>query len=161
MTCLKTRICLIAIFLTACFSSLKAQSLVGAAGTTLIGNGYTVEYAIGEISINTLTAPGNTNFLTQGLLQPNLKVTNPACEIVNDEFQYFPNPTIDRIRLVGRNDWITHYIVYGADGKLLASAQFQNNFIDIRRFPAGLYIIRLLPGCNGQFKTLKILKQNR
>jgi hypothetical protein len=160
MTRLKTGFCLVAFCTISCFNSLRAQSLVGATGTTLNSNGYSLEYAVGEISIHTLAASGNTSFLTQGLLQPSVKVINPACDIVNDILQFFPNPTINKIRIVGRNDWITHYMIYAADGKLMATAPFVNNFIDLTRFAAGLYLVRLLPGCDGQFKTLKIVKKN-
>jgi hypothetical protein len=158
MTCLKTRYSLTAILFSFCFSGLSAQSLVNSTGATISGSGFNVEYSIGEISITTLSA--TSNYGTQGLLQPSVKAVNPACEIVNDVLQYFPNPTINKIRIVGRHDWITHYMIYAADGKLVAQQPFVNNYIDLTRYSAGLYLVRLLPGCDGQFKTLKIVKKN-
>lgn len=158
MTCLKTRISLTAILLAFSFSSLNAQSLVNSTGATISGGGFNVEYSIGEISIITLSA--TSNYATQGLLQPSVKAVNPACAIVNDVFQFFPNPTPNKIRIVGRHDWITHYVIYAADGKLVAKQPFVNNYIDLTRYASGLYLIQLLPGCDGQFKTLKIVKKN-
>lgn len=135
----------------------RGQSLVNSTGQTLVTTDYQVEYSIGEISITTL--PGGNNQVTQGLLQPSVKVVDPSCDIINNTLQYFPNPTLDYIRIVGRHDWITSYQIYAADGKLVSNTRYFNNYIDLRKLASGMYIIRLLPGCGGEYKTLKIIKQ--
>ena len=45
------------------------------------------------------------------------------------------------------------------DGKLVRSGSFVSNQIDISTLAGGVYFIRLLPGCNNQFRTLKVIKQ--
>jgi hypothetical protein len=116
-----------------------------------------IEYSIGEIAINTLVTQGNG--VTQGLLQPTIKAISPACEIVNDTISFFPNPTLNIVRVVGRLDWITSYRIYAADGKLLRVAPFFNNQINIYNLPGGAYFIKLYPGCNDKFRILKVIKQ--
>lgn len=159
MTFLKTRPVLIAIAFIFAFNCANSQTLVGTTGTTTLnGNGYSFEYAVGVISIATLSANGNTGYVTQGILQPNVKVNDPDCEVIMGVLHYFPNPAKNKVRIVGRNDWITHYIIYSADGRLMVKQPFVNNYIDLTRFANGLYLIQLLPGCNGEYNTLKILK---
>jgi hypothetical protein len=138
-------------------SAAKSQTVVNATGNTIKDNLYYFEYSVGEISITTLT--DNTNAVTQGLLQPNIKLVPPPCNSIDDKVIDFENPTKNLIRIVGQYDWITHYQVYAADGKLVAAGPFYNNVIDLTKYPAALYFIRLFPGCNGKFKVLKILKE--
>jgi hypothetical protein len=151
----KSTLLIVTILLSAHF--VFAQQLTCSTGNTIKNDTWVIEYAVGEIAVTTLSSSGN--FATQGLLQPSVKVINPACTFINDDFVYFPNPTKDKIRLVGRFDWISSYIIYAADGKLMAKSPLYNNYIDLTKLAKGLYIIQLLPGCDGQFKTLKILKQ--
>jgi hypothetical protein len=137
----------------------SAQSLVNCTGQSISAGGYYFEYSIGEIAIQTIV--GSDNHLTQGLLQPNLKVPDPSCGIINQYFQYFPNPTSDKLRLVGRNDWIESYQIFASDGKLVRHEKFYNNEINLISLAGGVYIVRLLPGCNGNYKTLKIIKTSK
>jgi hypothetical protein len=134
-----------------------AQKLVNTTGNTIKDNFFSFEYSIGEISITTLDA--SANHITQGLLQPNIKLLNPQCEIINGALLSFENPTRDRVRIVGQFDWVTRYQVYATDGKLLRDSPFYNNYIDLGRLPAALYFIRLYPGCDGKFPLLKVIKQ--
>lgn len=60
-----------------------AQSLVNTTGETIQNSSISIEYAIGEISITTLT--NNQNSLTQGLLQPVLY--SKDCNLL----QFIPN----------------------------------------------------------------------
>lgn len=135
----------------------NSQALVNTTGSTISSSSYIFEYSIGEISITTLSSVNNN--LTQGLLQPSLKISNPVCRYINDTLQYFPNPTRDKIRIIGRYNWIHSYIIYAADGKLVGNRSYFNNYIDISHLAAGMYLVVLYPGCDGKFKTLKILKQ--
>jgi hypothetical protein len=134
-----------------------SQVLLNTAGNTIKNSDYNFEYAIGEISISTLSSSDNT--ITQGLLQPNIKLLNPQCEIIRGTLLRFENPTRDRVRIAGQFDWITSYQVYATDGKLLRNSPFYNNYIDLSNLPAALYFIRLFPGCEGNFTVLKIIKQ--
>ena len=134
-----------------------AQKLVNTTGNTIKNGSFSFEYSIGEIGINTLDA--SANHITQGLLQPNIKVLNPQCQIINGTLLRFENPTRDKIRIVGQFDWITRYQLYATDGKLLRDRPFYNNYIDLGGLPAALYFIRLYPGCDGNFIVLKAIKQ--
>lgn len=134
-----------------------SQTLVNTTGNTIKDNSYFFEYSIGEIGINTLA--GNTNNVTQGLLQPNIKRVPPPCIFPDDEVISFENPTRNLVRIAGQYDWITSYKVFTADGKLVKEGPFYNNVIDLSKYPAAIYFIKLYPGCNGKFKTLKVLKQ--
>ena len=139
------------------FATVSGQTLVNTTGNTLKDNSYYFEYSIGEISITTLS--GTTNFVTQGLLQPNIKKVPPPCDFPDDKVISFENPTRNIVRLVGRYDWITDYKVYAADGKLVKEGRFFNNVIDLTKFPAAVYFIKLYPGCNNNYKVLKVVKQ--
>lgn len=141
------------------FHVTTAQKLVNTTGTTVTDNKYIIEYSVGEISITTLTAPANANYITQGLLQPNIKLINPACAVVNDTINCFPNPVEKILSVVGRLDWITSYRIYAADGKLVRIANFVNNQINMYNLPGGAYFIKLYPGCDDKFRVLKVIKQ--
>lgn len=141
-------------------SYLQAQRLVNTAGSTITDNTTTIEYAVGEIAVTTLTdQPPGQFFFTQGLLQPAIRLNDPACEIVNDTIQYFPNPAKDILSVVTRFNWITGYQIYASDGKLVRVASFISNQIDMFNLPGGTYFIRILPGCNGKYRVLKVIKK--
>ena len=145
------------LIILASFVTANSQTVVNSTGNTLKDNAYYFEYSVGEISITTL--PGSTNNVTQGLLQPNIKKAPPPCDFLDEKLVSFENPTRNIVRLVGRYDWITNYKVYAADGKLVKEGNFYNNTIDLTKFPAAIYFIKLFPGCNDNFKVLKVLKQ--
>jgi len=140
-----------------CCYAAKGQTLVNSTGNTVKDNSYYIVYSIGEICISTLS--GSTNNITQGLIQPNIKKTPPPCDFLDDKVISFENPTRNIVRIIGQYDWITDYKVYTADGKMVKGGAFRNNAIDLTKFPAAMYFIRLYPGCNGKFKVLKVLKQ--
>src|SRR6187401_2718876 len=143
---------LILIALTS-FMTTNGQSVVNSTGNTLKDNSYYFEYSVGEISITTLT--GSANNVTQGLLQPNIKKAPPPCDFLDEKVVTFENPTRNIVRLVGQYDWITNYKVYAFDGKLVKEGRFYNNVIDLAKFPAALYFIKLYPGCNEDYQVLK------
>ena len=138
-------------------ATVNGQTVVNTTGNTIKDNSYYFEYSIGEISITTLS--GTTNNVTQGLLQPNIKKVPPPCDFLTEKVISFENPTRNLVRLVGRYDWITNYKVYAADGKLVKEGRFYNNVIDLTKFPAAVYFIKLYPGCNDDYKVLKVIKQ--
>jgi len=154
--CTVSRIIYLLIILVS-FTKVKGQTVVNSTGNTIKDNSYYFEYSIGEIAITTLS--GNTNNVTQGLLQPNIKKMPPPCDFFDEKVLSFENPTRNIVRLVGRYDWITDYKVYAADGRLLKEGKFYNNVIDLTKFPAAIYFIKLYPGCNNNYKVLKVVKQ--
>src|SRR2546423_5689430 len=91
-------ICTIIFLLTInlCFG----QSLINSTGATLTNSNFIFEYSIGEISTETLSPTPNfkMDYITQGIMQPSVKVTNATCEVINDSLQFFPNPVQDKIR---------------------------------------------------------------
>ena len=138
-------------------SQSSAQTVINSTGASLKDGAYQFDYSIGEISIATLTS--SSNFITQGVLQPQVKFLNPQCEIINAPLQTFPNPTRDKFRMVGQYDWITGYHIYATDGKLVRIASFFNNYIDLFNLPAATYFIKLYPACDNKFQVLKVVKQ--
>ncbi|MET0634855.1 MAG: T9SS type A sorting domain-containing protein [Chitinophagaceae bacterium] len=134
-----------------------SQTLLNSTGSTISGDGYVIEYSVGEISITAIL--GQNYYVSQGLLQPNVKIPFAGCSYINDEFQYFPNPVKTIVSLAGVYNWIDSYMIYAADGKLVGNAPFINNTIDMSRLASGIYFVQLFPGCNGKYKTIKIAKQ--
>jgi gliding motility-associated-like protein len=55
-------------------NNLFSQTLINTSGNSIQNNSITVEYSIGEISVNTLS--DNSNLITQGLLQPIINIRN-------------------------------------------------------------------------------------
>jgi hypothetical protein len=149
---------LLTLFVIFSCTSLNAQQLTNTTGATIKNDHLVLEYSVGEIAISTLTTSGKD--ATQGLLQPNIKVTNPDCDIISGELKFFENATKDKLRIVGIHDWIKSYQVYAADGRLIRYENYYNNYINVSGLPAaGIYFVRLLPGCNGQYKVLKFMKR--
>ncbi|RYY55789.1 MAG: T9SS type A sorting domain-containing protein [Chitinophagaceae bacterium] len=139
----------------------QSQSVVNSTGATISNPEFSLEYSIGEISIQTVgngTGDGIVT-LTQGLLQPSVKLIDPACEVINDTVQFFPNPANRMLSVVSLYDWITGYHIYAADGKLVRVATFINNQIDLSNLASAVYFIKLFPGCNNKFRVLKVIKQ--
>ena len=161
--CLFTSYKIKTIFVIICgiflYCSASAQKLINTTGATISDSRYSIEYSVGEISITTLTANANASYITQGLLQPNIKIINPACVIVNDTVSCFPNPTQNILSVVTRVDWITSYRIYAADGKLVRIANFVNHQINMNYLPGGAYFIKLYPGCDDKYRVLKVIKQ--
>lgn len=147
------------LFFFICVSVCSSQTVINTTGQTIQSPGYIIEYSIGEIAITTYA--GANNVLTQGVLQPNIKVINPDCALINAPFQYFPNPSYDKLRLVGQYNWINAYQVFAADGKLVRNQKFYNNEIDLSNLSSGIYFVRMLPGCDNNYKTIKIFKSPR
>ena len=150
---------IITVISTLLVCTVSAQKLVNTTGATVKNDNYIFEYSVGEISITSLSASGNSSFITQGLLQPNVKVITPGCNIVNDTINYFPNPVKTVLSIVGRLDWITSYHIYAADGKLVRIANFVSNQINMYGLPGGAYFIKLYPGCDDKYRVLKVIKQ--
>jgi hypothetical protein len=138
-----------------------AQSVIGSTGLSLKNDTYSIDYSIGElsISIQSTSNNGTINYVSSGVSQPYMKVVNPGCDIINDGLSYFPNPTHDKLSVVGNYNWVTNYVIYDASGHQMANSNFYNNSIDLSRLNAGVYIIILYPGCDNKFKTFKIVKQ--
>lgn len=137
----------------------NSQSLVNSSGSTITTPDYIVEYSVGEIGITTLQDANSTYYVTQGLLQPILKINNPDCPIINDSLTYFPTPTRNFLSVVPKYNWITSYRIYAADGKLVRVASFISNQINLIDLAAGVYFIKFLPGCNDKYRTIKVIKQ--
>lgn len=140
--------------------SVSSQSLVNSSGATISTPDYILEYSIGEIGGTvTLQDANGTNYVTQGLLQPIMKINSPDCPIINDSLTFFPTPTRNFLSVVPKYNWITSYRIYAADGKLVRVASFISNQINLIDLAAGVYFIKFLPGCNDKYRTIKVIKQ--
>jgi gliding motility-associated-like protein len=63
------------------FHTASGQQLVNTTGNTISDNSVSIEYAVGEIAITTLSS-GN-NHITQGLLQPIIKIGIDPCKMLD------------------------------------------------------------------------------
>lgn len=134
-----------------------SQALINTTGTTVANNNYIFEYSLGELGITTISS--SDNFITQGVLQPYVKLLNKNCNIINLPLQTFPNPTRDKFRIVGQYNWIQSYEIFSSSGQLVRFETFSNNYIDLSGLPNALYFIKLHPSCDDRNQTLKVIKQ--
>lgn len=133
-----------------------SQTLLNTSGATMSDNSYVFEYSVGELAITTISEP--TNFITQGVLQPYVKLSK-NCNVINAPLQTFPNPTKDKFRIVGQYNWIQSYAIYSSAGQLVRLETFTNNYIDLSALPNALYFIKLYPSCDDKNQTLKVIKR--
>ncbi len=59
----------------------SAQTLVNTTGLTISDGNYTIEYSVGEMAITTLSS--SDSYVTQGLLQPIIKIDIDACKMLD------------------------------------------------------------------------------
>lgn len=141
-----------------CFYSIVfSQELVGSTGSTIKNAEVEIAYAVGEIGIHTISATENT--VTQGLLQPNIRIINNDCADLLKSVIFYPNPARSELRLSTQYLGITHYQIFAADGKLMASEPFTYNPINLSKLSSGVYIIRLFVSCDNSYRAIKFMKQ--
>ena len=134
---MKTYIFILAIFLGV---QLQAQSIerqvIGAAGTTLVGNELLLDYTLGEIAINTIHT--EDVILTQGFHQlPYAVITiDPDPPTV---FSLYPNPTSGLVIIEGEG--IQQTELYSISGQKVF--QTQENRFDISHLSSGVYLVKI------------------
>jgi hypothetical protein len=142
------------------FSS-KSQSLIGVAGISISNADYSFDFSVGEISFQEMqnTATGEKYIFGTGVVQPTIKISEPDAAIINDGLDYYPVPTRNILFLNPKYDWITGYRLFNANGILVQANTLYNNQISMASLAPGVYYLKLLPGYNSKYRTLKVIKQ--
>jgi hypothetical protein len=141
-----------------CFSqALQAQSTISSTGNTLKSSDKILEYSVGQIAIETLQS--STNKITQGILQPSIKVS----VFVNEKFEekywlkVFPNPGNGIINISTNYHLFQSFNITDIQGRLISDRPFIDGKIDISKFANGTYLVQLIS--KEYFKTIQIIKQ--
>jgi hypothetical protein len=139
-----------------------SQSLIGVGGISISNSEISFDCSVGEISFQSMEniTTGEKWIFGTGVIQPAIKMSEPDAAVINDVLEYFPNPTRDILFLNPKYDWITGYRIYKASGSLVESnTTLYNNQINMASLAPGVYFIKLLPGYNSKYRTLKVIKQ--
>jgi hypothetical protein len=138
-----------------------AQSVISTAGNSFERSGMTITFTIGELA--TETCYSDNSILTQGFNQPRQRTS--AVEVFPEsvgQLVLYPNPTRDRISVTAvRGAEISLDIeVMNISGKKLMkfSAETDQFLIDLDRFPAGIYYLRIVDTQSDQISTHKVIK---
>jgi hypothetical protein len=143
--------------LMACPHESVAQAAIGSTGGTIRQGDRILEYAIGQIAIETIKS--SSNAVTQGLLQPSIKVTVSVNQQFDDQYwlKVFPNPTANVLNISTDYPSFTSYVILDIQGRLIKTAAFQDPAIDISMLSNGTYVINLIS--KDISKSLQIIKQ--
>jgi hypothetical protein len=143
------------------FSQSKTLELIPASADEFSNSEISLSWTIGEGIIETFSNESLT--LTQGFLQPNLKVT-----ALNDieqnafEVRVYPNPTPDLLNFEYDLDKEQGILVqlYDLSGKVLYSKSFHsascNESIDMKGFSSSLFILKISSLSGDFIETYKI-----
>ncbi len=134
---MKTYLFIIVLFLGISVTAQHIErKVIGAAGTTLVGNGILLDYTLGEIAINTIHT--EDVILTQGFHQlPYAVITiDPDPPTV---FSLYPNPTSGLVIIEGEDIQKTE--LYSISGQKVF--QTQENRFDISHLSSGVYLVKI------------------
>ncbi len=152
------------IFLWACLANvpLYAQTLqatvINNMGGNMQGSNVKLTYSVGELAILTFTTSGFT--LAQGFLQP--EIQNEVTAIEPDFASYkllaYPNPVQDKLQIETDLPNLSQVMLFDAQGRSYAQANYENAPLDFNHIPAGTYFMRLLNTQQRVMRTIKIVK---
>ncbi len=146
---------------TASFAQQLTPTVIGSAGETLTGNNLLLDFSIGEIATETLTATGLS--LTQGFIQGPDNNTGIEETLVNEnDLILYPNPATDRLYLQ-YNDPDTHPVkvnIRDIQGRAVLSMEFCINPFMLRteNLVSGFYTVTVIFD-NHQRINKKMIKQ--
>ena len=143
-----------------CFYSF-AQEVVSSSGESYSNASGSIDYTIGEVTIETVT--DGTNTLTQGQHQPKLNINSVPSINNTFEVNLFPNPTAHHATLtVTRISKGLKYEVFDASGKIIQSANVNEltTTINLQSIASGQYFLKLTDDVSGQFNSFQLIKTN-
>lgn len=152
---------IIIIITSVCYSQTNNLQVVSSSGSHFVGSKAQVSFSIGEPII--FTGSSNTNKLTQGFHQPNLKVEEIPLEVsVDCDINVYPNPVIQNLTIdLGEFYCIYYIVVYDAIGRLVMSKETsvvsKANF-DFTVLSAGVYFLKMQDVNSDVVKIFKIQK---
>jgi hypothetical protein len=134
-----------------------SQTVIVTSGNTIKNTNNTLEYSIGQIAIETIITTDNK--LTQGVLQPSLKVSVQVNEEFDKKywFKIFPNPSNGIINIQTNYTNFSLLNIYDIEGRIISSISYNGAPIDISKLTNGTYLVQLVSKDN--FKTFQIIKQ--
>lgn len=150
----------IILILTLTFS-ISAQNVISSAGASAIGTNVQLSWTVGEPITETFS--GTNSILTQGFHQGKLTVTAIEPDIYPGiSLSVYPNPVVFELNLYlwGTGNTIFEYELYNIEGKLLIHKKIQNQpeIINMQKYPAGTYLLKVIANEIKSLKTFKILK---
>lgn len=133
-----------------------SQASINPAGNSSNINGFTIEYALGEVA--TMTFSNGDVLLTQGLLQPTYQLVTGIKREKDLVITCFPNPTFGEVFVKDEDGKVTHIEIIDARGQIRVNSLLTNP-INIVHLNAGIYLIRMFGADNQTITSLKIIKQ--
>ena len=138
-----------------------SPQVINTTGNNISGTQGSLEYAVGEVAIATFS---NTTYaLSQGFLQSYSMVTATvpstftgiASNFGNNAVSVFPNPTQNKVTLIG-ND-IAKIMIFNYLGVFIKE-EYAMNEISLTELPSGIYLLKIYNQDNLLIKTQKITK---
>lgn len=135
--------------------------VISSAGASFKSANAELSWTIGEPIIETFTSNGTV--LTQGFHQTNLIITSVVDLASEAQVKVFPNPVANIANIEFKeNAGLTQLQLVDAQGRSLINRRVQLKAgieqLDLSRFPAGSYYLRLHNATAKNIQTLKIVK---
>ena len=135
------------LFFSSAVLTLNAQEIVTTSGLNASGEGGTISYSVGQVSVAQNT--GTEGSVIEGVQQPYIIDPTVGSEIANINLKLatYPNPTSDEIILTAEDLDLENfsYQLLSNEGKVLiskASIESTNN-ISLQSFPANIYLLNI------------------
>jgi len=146
---------------------LKAQMLtpqvIASGGEYATGGGYSLSQTIGELNVETVTAPAA--ILTQGFQQPVPEIISfiGESENTNAMLDVFPNPACNVLFVRIRSEGPHNIVITDVPGKKIISSvipasAFGPKTFDVSMLPAGVYFLTISSSDNSFNKTTRFTK---
>ncbi len=137
----------------------SAQEVVSTQGESYSNSNGSINFTIGEVSIDTGT--DGTNDITQGFHQTNWSFLGLEDHVTSFNASIFPNPTSEVLILKISAFNNVHYYLYDAQGKLVLNdiISAEETLIQVGQFAPGNYTLKLNKE-NQHLKTFKLAKNH-
>lgn len=138
-------------------SNAQAQQVITTSGSTVLVGERILEYSVGQIVTETIKS--SENIVTQGLLQPSLKVSVYVNQQFDDKYwiKVFPNPTKGILNISSDYPSFISYSILDIQGRVVKTGSFQNQVIDLSSLSSGTYFVNI--HSKDISKSLKVIKQ--
>lgn len=123
------------------FGQSQEWDVLASGGKTVSQNGSSMCYTVGQAVV--LTATGTTHTALQGFQQPNFGTVGieETSSYSTLQFDVFPNPTVDKVRLVNSPFAAdAPFWLFDSQGRLVRTMVInENQSFDLHQLPAGNY----------------------
>ncbi len=135
-----------------------SPQVLNATGTTTSLKTMELSWSVGEPATATLSTSGT--ILTQGFLQPDVRVHNSSIETINvsSDISVFPNPVHDHLYMTESRDVVETMSLYNALGQRIIEQKFDSQALDMSPLKPGIYFINLVSYGQKEVHTFKIIK---